>query len=87
MPRFAALFSAVLTQAADLQQLVSAMEAGFSLSTASGTQLDLLGESFGITRSLNLSDTDYRSLILSTLRLWRWDGTNETAPDAGVTPS
>ena len=87
LQRFSGLFSAVLKQAVELQALVSEMETGFSLGSAVGVQLEMIGESFGIGRPLNMTDTDYRTLIQNTLKLWRWDGTNETAREAGVTPS
>ena len=87
LQRFSGLFSAVSKQAVELQALVSEMETGFSLGSAVGVQLEMIGESFGIERPLNMTDTDYRTLIQNTLKLWRWDGTNETAREAGVTPS
>ena len=80
LPRFSALCAAVLRQAVELQQLVSEMETGFSLASAVGAQLDVLGESFGVERPLNRTDADYRSLLFKKLALWRWDGTNQRVP-------
>ena len=47
-PKFMALAAAVLRQAADLITLAQSITPGFSVGSATGVQLDVLGESFGI---------------------------------------
>ena len=79
LPRFSSLAEAVLQQVADLQGVIPEMEAVFSLATATGVQLDLLGDTLGLERD-SRSDAEYRELIRSKLALWRWNGTNETVP-------
>ncbi len=80
-PRFTALASALLRQAADLAALVSAAEAGFSFACAEGIQLDALGESVSVPRQAGWDDETYRSVLLRKLKRFRWDGTNGTVPD------
>ena len=79
MPRFIALAEAVLQQAADLIALIPSMESGFSFASSQGVQLDLLGESISIPRQEGWDDETYRSVLLRKLKLWTWDGTNETS--------
>ena len=81
MPRFIALAEAVLRQAADLIALIPSLESGFSFAFAEGIQLDLLGESIGIPRQQGWDDETYRSVLLRKLKLWTWDGTNESSFD------
>ena len=82
LPRFAALAQAVLGQADDFISLIPSLLAAFSVDTAEGVQLDLLGESLGLKRAMARDDSDdsYRDLIKAKLALWRWDGTNESVP-------
>jgi len=80
MPRFAALATVVLQQAADLQALIPDLESGFSIGDGVGAQLDALGESVGVPRPSGMTDTDYRKLLSMKFDLWGWDGTNETVP-------
>ncbi len=85
-PRFAALAQAVLRQAEDLIALIPSLESGFSFARATGAQLDALGASVSIPRQEGWSDETYRSVLLKKLRLYTWDGTNETVSqflDAG----
>ena len=77
--RFMALASAVLRQACDLVSLMPQLASGFSFSSASGIQLDALGASAGIPRQEGWEDETYRRVLLRKLRIWSWDGTNETA--------
>ena len=79
LPRFSSLAEAVLRQVVDLQAVIPAMEAAFSLDEAVGVQLDLLGDTLRLERG-SLSDEGYRELIRSKLALWRWNGMNETVP-------
>ena len=80
-PRFAALAEAVLRQAADLMALVPGLMSGFSFAHAEGTQLDALGESVSVSRREGWDDETYRRVLLKKLRLFTWDGTNETSLD------
>ena len=80
-PRFSALAEAVLRQVTDLMALVPQLASGFSFAHAEGIQLDVLGESVSIPRQEGWDDETYRSVLLKKLRLYTWDGTNETAFD------
>ena len=87
-PKFMALAAAVLRQAADLITLAQSITPGFSVGSATGVQLDVLGESFGIEKQTGWSDSIYRTVILRKLKRNTWDGTNGTAPqylEAGET--
>lgn len=80
--RFMALAEAVLRQAMDLQAVVAAMPAAFSVEEAAGIQLYALAEVLGLRRSdlgENVQDGALRQYVLSKLALWRWDGSNGTA--------
>lgn len=81
-PRFMALDSAVLSQAADLLSLYrSVLLETFSLDIAVGAQLDALGMLAGVPRpSPETSDTDYRLYIRAKIALHHWDGTNGSVP-------
>ena len=95
LPRFSALAQAILSQAEDLIALVPVLQSAFSVDTAEGVQLDLIGETMGIPRSeaADPSDETYRAFLKAKLILWRWDGTNESVtsllaeafPGQGVT--
>ncbi len=83
--RFMAVTSAVLQQVMDLQAVVGEVNAAFAPESAQGTQLDVLGESLGLSRldtSAGATATDdvYRDFILKKLVRWGWDGTNKTVP-------
>ena len=82
LPCFAALAQAVLGQADDFISLIPSLLTAFSVDTAEGVQLDLLGESLGLKRAMARDDSDdsYRDLIKAKFALWRWDGTNESVP-------
>ena len=87
-PKFMALAAAVLRQAADLITLAQRIVPGFSVGSAVGVQLDVLGESFGIERQAGWTDETYRTVLLRKLKRNTWDGTNGTAPqylEAGET--
>ena len=95
LPRFSALAQAILSQAEDLISLIPFLQSAFSVDTAEGVQLDLIGETMGIPRSAaaDSSDDSYRDFLKAKLILWRWDGTNESEsallaeafPEQGVT--
>ncbi len=78
-PRFSALAEAVLSQVADLQAVIAALPAAYSVSSAVGAQLDALGASFMLPRPEGMSDEDYRSCLAAKLLLYTWDGANDSA--------
>ena len=80
-PRFAALAEAVLRQVTDLIALVPELAAGLSFAHAVGIQLDALGDSVGIHRREGWDDETYRKVLLKKLKLFTWDGTNESTFD------
>ena len=81
-PRFMALCSAVLSQAADLLRLYEDLPEAFDLNQASGVQLDALGQLAGIPRPGSaVSDADYRAYMLAWIQLHHWDGSNAALPD------
>ncbi len=89
-PRFMALAAAVLRQVTDLQALISTMESGFSVASAVGVQLDLLGETFHIPRLPGQTDEEYQTYLQQRLKLYRWTGMNEDVDNVlppGVTMS
>lgn len=81
-PRFMALASAVLSQAADLLFLYRGiLPSAFSPETAEGFQLDTFGLLAGIPRpSAATSDADYRVYLRAKTALHHWDGTNGSLP-------
>ena len=95
LQRFSALAQVILRQAEDLISLVPSLQSVFSIDTAEGVQLDLVGEMMGVPRSAaaDSSDDVYRAFMKAKLILWRWDGTNESVsaliaeafPGQGVT--
>jgi len=83
--RFMAVASAVLQQVVDLQAVVGELNAAFAPTSAQGAQLDVLGESLGLSRldtSAGAAATDevYRDYIRKKLIRWGWDGTNKSVP-------
>ena len=79
LPRFSALAETILSQVNDLQSVVAALPAAFSVSEAAGAQLDALGASCMFPRPDGMADSDYRSCLAAKLLLYTWDGTNGTA--------
>ena len=82
---FTALVSAVLQQVMDLQAVIAGVMAAFTPDGASGSQLDMVGELFGLRRvdttdGIEVTDTVFRDYIKKKLILWTWDGTNATVP-------
>ena len=77
-PRFMALASAVLSQADDLFSLLqSDFPEAYSLDTAVGAGLNLLGAQLGIPRPApDTPDEDYRFLLRARIAARHWDGTN-----------
>ena len=82
-PRFMALAGALLTQAAELLALVqTGIPAAYDLETASGAQLDALGDLLNVPRPLpSTSDENYRFLLRVRIAVHHWDGTNESLPE------
>ena len=83
--RFMAVASAVLQQIVDLQAVVGELNAAFSPDSAQGAQLDVLGESLGLSRldttaGATATDEVYRDFIRKKLIRWGWDGTNKSVP-------
>ena len=65
--------------------MIPDIEAAFTPEGASGVQLDMLGESLGLSRldtsaGVNATDEEYRDYIKKKLILWGWDGTNRMVP-------
>ena len=88
-PRFTAFLSAILSQVKDLDDLRESFLSSFSLDTAEGTQLDIIGHLVGASRILpfepanasrKLSDTNFRLLIRATILRAHWSGTPESYP-------
>ncbi|MBQ6507355.1 MAG: DUF2612 domain-containing protein [Clostridia bacterium] len=81
-PRFMALASAALSQAADLLTLLqSAFPEARTIDTATGSALDALGALLDVTRPASASDEDYRFLLRARIAARQWNGTNEGLPD------
>ena len=80
-PRFMALAEVILRQAADLMTLVQSIAPGFSFASAVGEQLDALGASVGVSRQEDWNDETYRGVLLRKLKLYTWNGMNDTVPD------
>ena len=83
---FIALVSAVLQQVMDLQAVIAGVTAAFTPDGASGTQLDMVGELFGLyridtTAGAAATDEVFRDYIKKKLILWTWDGTNAMLPE------
>ena len=76
-----ALAEAILRQAMDLMTLVQNIAPGFCFTSAVGAQLDALGASVGVSRQEGWNDETYRSVLLRKLKLFTWNGMNDTVPD------
>lgn len=83
--RFISFLSAILSQVSDLDDLRLEMLSAFSLSTAEGAQLDIIGRLAGASRELpfepasgsrSLADEDFRLLIRARILQDHWDGSN-----------
>ena len=67
MPRFMELAGVLLRQVTELAALVNSINPGFSVGSAMGVQLDVLGESFSIPRQEGWNDETYRGVLLRKL--------------------
>ena len=81
LPRFSALAEAVLSQVNDLIAVVAAFPAAFSVSGATGAQLDDIGASFMLPRPEGLTDVQYREYLTAKLGMFFWDGANDSAQE------
>ena len=83
-PRFMALCSTVLIQAAHLLRLYAELlPEAFDLDKAKGAQLNTLGQLVGVSRPKSTtSDADFRAYLRAWIQLHHWDGTNGTLPAA-----
>ncbi len=79
LPRFSAFAEAVLQQVNDLQAVISALPASYSVPEAAGGQLDAVGASLMFPRPEGMSDEDYRTCLSVKLMLYTWDGSNDSA--------
>jgi hypothetical protein len=79
---FAAITSAAAAASAAIRPpfFFFGLPEAFSLPSAAGAQLDVLGASLGLPRPEGAGDEAYRAWLQARLRLFRWDGTNETVP-------
>ena len=81
LPRFSALARAVLAQADDLIVVIEQLNAAYSLDSAAGAALDAFGASVMLPRPEGLEDEDYRLYLKVKLKLFTWDGGNDTAQE------
>ncbi len=79
LPRFSALAEVVLSQVNDLIAVIAAFPAAFSVSGATGAQLDDIGASFMLPRPAGLTDAEYQEYLTAKLGMFTWDGANDTA--------
>lgn len=85
-PKFMGLVEARLQPFIDLFECLEDVDKAFDLDTATGKQLDIIGEYIGVKRLLNfqpeyagavLTDPYYRMLLKARISLNNWDGTIE----------
>lgn len=82
-PKFMWLVQARLEPLADIFELLEEIDKSFDLDTATGKQLDIIGEYIGVNRLLDfqpeyadavLTDPYYRMLLKAQVSLNNWDG-------------
>lgn len=82
-PKFMGLVQARLEPLADIFELLEEIDKSFDLDTATGRQLDTIGEYIGVKRLLDfqpeyadavLTDPYYRMLLKARVSLNNWDG-------------
>ena len=85
-PKFMELVKARLEPFIDLCELLEDIDKSFDLDTASGAQLDIIGQYVGVSRLLDfqpnsadslLPDAYYRMLLKARISLNNWDGSIE----------
>ena len=85
-PKFMGLVEARLNPFIDIFECLEEINKAFDLDTATGNQLDIIGEYVGVRRLLNfqpeyadaiLTDPYYRMLLKAQISLNNWDGTVE----------
>lgn len=83
-PKFVAWLNAILSPTQDAIDLVDNIYIDFGISSAVGSQLDVLGEAIGVSRNLTfqpsvasptLDDTTYRFVLKAKIAQNLWDGT------------
>ena len=80
LSRFSSLAEAILSQVNDLLVVIAALPEAYSVSGSVGAQMDAIGESFMLPRPEGMSDTDYRMYLMGKLKLFTWDGSNDSIP-------
>lgn len=87
-PKFMAYLEAVLNNAVGLGVLTESIGSSFDIANAAGQQLDIIGEMVGVGRVLSfipfigtreMTDDEYRVIILMKILRNEWDGTMEGA--------
>jgi len=83
-PNFLAWVTALLQKLDDVSQCIATLDDGFDLDQAVGTQLDILGQIVGVTRTVGfqpsngvspvLDDDAYRMLLRAKIGQNQWDG-------------
>lgn len=80
-PKYIAWLDALIRRVCETGNLLLSIPTQFSVRKATGRQLDVIGNSVGVSRSLPytsteglLSDADYRLFILAKILRSRWDG-------------
>jgi len=89
-PRYMAWLKALLELVCDAGTCTEAMDEAFYIETASGAQLDVIGNIVGISRKLPftsqyvgdgiMADPEYRNAIKAKILFNQWDGTNGGLP-------
>lgn len=82
-PNFAAFVQLVVSGLVDNQNICAQIAAGWDVDTATGAQLDVIGQLVGFGRyiyvptlgTVTLADADYRTLLLAKIAANFWDGT------------
>lgn len=87
-PKFMAYLEAVLTPAVQLGDVNESIGDAFDITNAAGNQLDILGELVGVDRLLpytplvgtrEMSDEEYRVILMMKIFRNEWDGTMDGA--------
>jgi hypothetical protein len=88
--KFMAWVESIVTKIEDINFLARSMYSAFDLDMATGAQLDILGQTIGISRTLvskgyggigympSLSDDDYRLVLKARVALNSWDGKKDS---------